>query len=213
MVDEQELQTLRTHYSGLADPDLVDAYFLGPDGFRGPEIWEIVRAEYAHRVAIGALSPGRLVAGSARVAAHWVIEELRGSFPSFKIDVQDPPSEGLEMEVDIPAQPGLVFDVGLNLQNDDELHLTAAGLWVSWFPCTDPVVTEEYLEAVRGLLSGEFRIAQHRSADRIVGAELQRPIATGWETVTRCAYAPPISGVWWPFSKESLTIVQNGPAA
>lgn len=213
MAEEQELQKLRTYYSGLADPDVAAAYSWGPDGFREPEIWEIVRAEYAHRVATGALSSGDFIGGSARAAAHWVIEELRRSFPSFKIEVQDPPSEGLEVEVDIPVQPGLLFGVGLSLQNDDELYLAAAGLCVSWYPCTDSVVAEGYLEAVRGLLSGEFRIAQHRRADRLVGAELQRPSATGWETVTRCHYAPPISGIWWPFSQKSLTIAQNGPAA
>jgi hypothetical protein len=33
-----------------------------------------------------------------------------------------------------PEQAGLSFAVSLNLQNVDELHLSAPGFWVEWFP-------------------------------------------------------------------------------
>ncbi len=38
------------------------------------------------------------------------------------------------VELEIPKQPGLDFDVNLNLQGD-ELHLNAGtGFWLEWFP-------------------------------------------------------------------------------
>jgi len=54
--------------------------------------------------------------------------------------------------MDIPAQPGLSFEVHLNLQNRDELHLVASAFWCEWFPCSNPKKVERYIEAVSGLL-------------------------------------------------------------
>jgi len=93
----------------------------------------------------------------------------------------------------IPRQPGLLFDVQLNLQNIDELHLNASALWVSWFPCTKPQIVEEYFEAVSGLLSGRFRILEHWRGTRVVRAELQRPSQEGWRTI---ASRHPITLAW-----------------
>ncbi len=89
-----------------------------------------------------------------------------------------------DIVMEIPVQSGLLFEVHLNLQNVDELHLSASALRVEWFPCTKPNKVEEYFEAVSGLLSGQYRILEHRRGKRAVRAELQRADASGFETIT-----------------------------
>src|SRR5512147_425907 len=67
----------------------------------------------------------------------------------------------VDINMDIKKQTGLDFDVNLNLQNIDELHLSAGSFWVEWYPCDEPHKVEEYFSAVKGLLSGEYRIREH----------------------------------------------------
>jgi hypothetical protein len=107
----------------------------------------------------------------------------------------------------IPAQPGLRFDVELNLQNRDELHVSAGALWVEWFPCTHPAEAEAYFDAVAGLLSGRLRILEHRRGTRAVKAELQRPSGSDWETIATWATL----SLPWP--RKTFVVVQNVPAA
>lgn len=131
-------------------------------------------------------------------------ERIRAAFPTLTMKLDLRP-EHVDLVLDIPAQPGLSFDVDRNLQNLDELHLVAKPLWVEWFPCTDPKKVEEYFEAVSGLLSGRFRILGHWRGKRTVRAELQRPDGSGWKTVanwlTLSALIP------WP--RKSFKVVQN----
>ena len=120
-----------------------------------------------------------------------------------KLDVSPDP---LELAMDIPAQHGLSFDVSLNLQNLDELHLNASSLWVEWFPCTNPKKVEEYFEAVSGLLSGEFCILEHWRGKYAVRAHLQRPVNGGWKTIaTWIDFFPSL--VPWP--AKTYNVVQN----
>jgi len=117
-----------------------------------------------------------------------------------RMDREDP---NLEIRVEIPAQPGLDFDVELNLQNGDELHLCAGALWVEWFPCTDPEETQAYFDAVSGLLSGRCRIVEQRRGRRPVRAELQRPVGEAWECI----------GSWatlsLPWPAKTQTVLRN----
>ena len=113
-----------------------------------------------------------------------VIAIVRSEFPHLRIDVAEnhPHVEAL---VEIPSQPGLDFDVCINLQNCDEFHLNAGEhFWVEWFPCNDPEVFQRYVEAVRGVLSGRFRIVEFFVFGRAIKAQLQRPSENGaWETI------------------------------
>jgi hypothetical protein len=101
-------------------------------------------------------------------------ERIRVAFPALAMNL-DLHHKHVDLAMDIPAQPGLSFHIHLNLQNVDELHLSASALWVEWFPCTNPKRVEEYFEAVSGLLSGQFRILEHWRGRRAVKAKLQRP--------------------------------------
>ena len=131
-----------------------------------------------------------------RSAVIRLFEEIRAAFPrlSMRLD-QNPPNVDLDM--DIPKQPGLTFGMNLNLQGD-ELHLSAHVFWLEWFPCTQPDVVEAYREAVHGLLSGVYRIREHYRGSRAFKAELQKPDGGGWQTI----------GTWyglaWPLPRRTV---------
>ena len=102
-----------------------------------------------------------------------LFDRIREAFPSLAMNLDPDPGDVVELSLDIPAQDGLDFWIGLNLQNEDELHLSAGELWASWFPCDDEPVREKYYLAVTGLLSGQNRIVEHMRGKRCVKAELQ----------------------------------------
>ena len=139
---------------------------------------------------------------AGRVAALGAFEMIRGSIPQLECRIDRAPRQ-VELAMEIPAQAGLLFDVELNLQNEDELHLCASALWVGWFPCTDAEVTRAFVDAVCGLLAGRYRILEHHRGRRVVKAELQRPTAHGWETLTGNSWM----GLPWP--RKRLLVVQN----
>jgi hypothetical protein len=139
--------------------------------------------------------------------AELAFNEIRESFPDLSCRIDREPPGGFDLELVFPGQPGLSFEIDLNLQNVDELHLNASGLWAEWFPCTKPDVLTRYVEAVRGVLAGSHRILQHRRGGRLVKSYLQRPVGESWETIAR--YSP---GISLPFLRCETTVVANSPA-
>jgi hypothetical protein len=115
-------------------------------------------------------------------AVFTLIDGLRAAFPRLEIKVQQDHPE-VDLNVDIPRQAGLPFDINLNLQ-EDELHLSVGGFWRSGHPCDRPDVLQWFQDAVAGLLSGSHRIVQHYRGRRVVSGELQRLDAGEWKTVT-----------------------------
>jgi hypothetical protein len=114
-------------------------------------------------------------------AVATIFREVQRSFPHLRMLLElDHPH--VDISMDIPEQEGLRFTVNLNLQGD-ELHMSAGGFWLEWFPCTDESVVRHFLEAVRGILSGRFRILQYSRWGRVIGAELQQPRDGDWETI------------------------------
>lgn len=112
------------------------------------------------------------------------LEQIRAAFPSLRIEIARD-HQHVEALADIPRQAGLDFDVGINLQNADELHLTAGShFWVEWFPCGDQEVFDQFVTAAKGVISGEYRIVESYALGRAVTAQLQRPNGRGWESVT-----------------------------
>lgn len=144
----------------------------------------------------------------ARVSEQYSIamstfERIRAAFPALEMNL-DLHHKHVELAMDIPAQPGLLFAVHLDLQNVDELSLSASALWVECFPCTNPKRVESYFDAVSGLLLGQYRILEYWRGNRAVKAKLQCPSKGGWETITgssRLLFVP------WP--PRELKIVQN----
>lgn len=113
--------------------------------------------------------------------------------------------EEVEVEMRIPRQPGLLFDVHVDLQHGDELFLVVANqFWVSWFPCTRRSVRESYVEAVCGVLSGAFRVFMVYSGSRYLKGYLQRPRGALWETI-----ASSHKSFALPFTRRREVALQN----
>ena len=132
-----------------------------------------------------------------------LFEGIRDAFPWLSMRLDREPAQ-VDLSMDIPRQPGLAFDVNLNLQGD-ELHLSAGAFWLEWFPCTRPDVVDAYREAVHGLISGAYRIREQYRGGKAFKAELQRPDRDGWQTI----------GTWygwaWPLPRRTVEkVLQNG---
>lgn len=140
-----------------------------------------------------------------REIAMDVFGRIQQRFPhlTMKLDSNHP---HVDVAFDIPQQSGLGFRLSLNLQNRDELHIVAGPFWCEWFPCTSPAKVDEYFNAVVGLIEGKYRILEHRRGSRCVKAELQKPMASGWETVARWL----IFSLPWP--RKEIRVLQNTAA-
>lgn len=127
---------------------------------------------------------------------------IQGMYPNLKMDIDEGHTQ-LDLAMNIPAQPGLAFNIHLNLQNEDELHLSAGAFWNSWFPCTDSEIVEKYIDAVTGLISGEYRIREHLKRGQAFRAELQTLQNGQWQTISNW-------GTWsLPWLRKSFRIMQN----
>ena len=137
-----------------------------------------------------------------RFAVIRLFEDIRSAFPSLSMRLdQNPPN--VDINVDIPQQTGLAFDMSLNLQGD-ELHLNAGAFHMEWFSCTRPDVVEAYREAVHGLLRGEYRIRERYRGGIPIKAELQRPNGRRWLTIATW------HGWAWPFPRRAFEkVLQN----
>lgn len=144
-----------------------------------------------------------------RAAIIALFEDVRAGFPKLMMALElDAPNVDLNM--DVQKQPGLAFDVNLNLQGD-ELHLLAGSFWLEWFPCTDVEVMAKYREAVTGLLSGDFRILEHRIGEWAVKAQLQRPVSDQWQTIGTWANVGSL--IPWPRTTHVLRNIPIDDAA
>lgn len=110
------------------------------------------------------------------------IDLIRKKFPKLHIEIGEE-EEGLHASAFIEEQPGLDFEVNINLQNCDELNLCAETLWGMWSPVGEEGVFEEFIDAVFGLLSGDYRIVEHRLWGFLIGNELQKPYGDEWQTI------------------------------
>jgi len=107
--------------------------------------------------------------------------KIGARFPSLRM--LEEPNAPVELSIRLPVQPGLSHEVWLALQNNDELHFSVGHFWLEWFPCTKPSRVSEYVAAVVGFLSGQYRVIEHYRGKRCVKAELQVPISDGWKTI------------------------------
>ena len=121
---------------------------------------------------------------TAREQFDRVVEELQRRFSGLKVRVDRDVHQQVQASANIPPQDGLDFGFHFTLQGD-ELHLQVGGsFWVEWFPCEDTAVTDEFIDAVAGIISGRYRIVEYSIAEAPVKAQLQRPAAGGqWHKV------------------------------
>ena len=139
-------------------------------------------------------------------AISQLLNDIQSAFPHLEMKLESNHPH-MDLNLDIPQQGSLQFDVNINLQGD-ELHLSAGHFWLEWFPCSDVRVVKAFREAVHGLLSGEFRILESYRGKRAIKAELQRPSADGWKTIgTWSALSLPIP--WRVTLKELRNIPET----
>lgn len=93
----------------------------------------------------------------------------------------------------LPVQAGLNYEIVLSLSNDDELHFVVGHFWIEYFPCTDSRVVEEFIDAVCGFMDGQYRILEHYRGADCIRADLQKPEAAGWKTLSTW------TRLHWPF--------------
>jgi hypothetical protein len=134
------------------------------------------------------------------------IRLVQEEYSNLQIAREDP-GEGYAAVAKILKQPGLDFEVEINLQNCDELHLCASSFWVEWFPCGDEAVFMRFMDALRGLISGKYRIRESSIFGHVIKAELQKLDESGqWKTITSSlnlkAFLP------W---KRTIRNIQNQP--
>ena len=134
--------------------------------------------------------------------AREIFESLRREFPKLAMEIIESP-EHTDIEMRLPAQTGLNYEVCLNLQNTDELQFNVDDFWAEWFPCTAPKIAESFHRAVSGFLAGEYRIEIYSRKGRPYKRLLQAPNLGSWETV----YTP--SSLHWPCLKPQIRHVQN----
>ncbi len=131
------------------------------------------------------------------------IELIRSEFPELQMEV-DLEHPEIHATADFPVQPGLGFFFHINLQNRDELHLWADVLWASWFPVGDDDVFEKFMDAVLGILSGEYRIVENRLLGTHLNAQLQKPCGHEWQTVFTSRAVPSLGFLPLPRTKRYI---------
>lgn len=65
---------------------------------------------------------------SPEEVAKEIFESLRREFPKLAMEIIESP-EHTDIEMSLPAQTGLDYEVCLNLQNIDELHFNVDDFW------------------------------------------------------------------------------------
>jgi len=110
-----------------------------------------------------------------------LFKAIQAEFPHLDMPLEyDHPH--LDLNMDIPRQEGLAFDINVYLDGD-ELHLCAGCFRLEWFPCNEADMVEKFRKAVCGLLSGRYRIVEHYRGTQPVKAQLQRPEGNAWQTI------------------------------
>lgn len=113
--------------------------------------------------------------------ASAAISAIACRFPS--LQMIEEPEAPVEMSIRLPVQLGLNHEVRLAFQNNDELHFSVGHFWLEWGPCSQPSCANDYIAAVTGFLSGEYRVVEHYLGKHCVKAELQSPSTSGWKTI------------------------------
>ena len=125
-----------------------------------------------------------------------LFEEIRDAFPRLSMRLDQEPVH-VDLQMDIPEQPGLAFRVNLTpgRRTAPDRWCVLAGV-VSVHPAEHIVAA--YREAVHGLVNGDYRIREHYRGGRAFKAELQRPYGDGWQTI----------GTWygwaWPVPRRTV---------
>ena len=126
---------------------------------------------------------------------------IKQSFPWLNIEEYENPN--VTIAWDIPTQKGLDFDIHLYLDSDI-LNIYASNMCCEFFPISSQKVVTFFIEAVIGLINGNYRIVNYLRNDLTYKSVLQRLQNSDWKTVSihRSFFTLP----WNKFREQ---IVQN----
>lgn len=127
-------------------------------------------------------SNAEMSAGCDAIATK-LFAELRLEFNSLVASLEIHPHPQVAISLTFDPQPGLQFRVILTLQGDEFGLGIGDAFWSEWYPCDDDEVVSRFRRAVRGVLTGEFRILETRLKGNPIKARLQQPTQSGWETI------------------------------
>ncbi|MEQ8245177.1 hypothetical protein [Fulvivirga sp.] len=136
--------------------------------------------------------------------AEKTFQKVQDTFPELNMTI-DYEDEHVDLSMVILEQNGLDFDIHLNLQNDDELHISTAFIWCQLFSAESSELVEFFFESVVGLISGEYRILQFVNKDKVYKSLLQKPNNENWETI----YTDH-GRFRMPWTRVDKNVIQNG---
>jgi len=136
--------------------------------------------------------------------AEKTFKEIQNHFPELNMTM-DYEHQYVDLSMDIPKQNGLDFDINLNLQNDDELHISTDYISCQLFSAESQELVDFFYESVLGIIKGEYRILQFVKKDKVYKSFLQKPNEEKWETIYRGYERLRI-----PWTKVDENIIQNG---
>jgi hypothetical protein len=114
------------------------------------------------------------------------VEKLTIAFPTLRLRSSiDQTEPHIQAVASIPPQDGVEYGIGFILVGD-ELHLEigTTNFYVPWFPSTDRVVVENFVDAVAGFIEGRHRVLETYIGEHVVKAELQAPNdSKSWRTI------------------------------
>lgn len=150
------------------------------------------------------------VALRAREERSSVLHGLQNLAAAFHLRIQMDPRPPFDLLAKFPHQPGLDFDMTVEMDMD-ELHLSVGPhLALEVWTHNHPERISEAIDDIRRLLTGEYRLVVYSHGETAVGTELQAPTSEKWEVV----------GGWWgdaPPDTERHQLVQevfqNAPRA
>ena len=115
-----------------------------------------------------------------------IFNRIQNEFPNLSMELDSDPSVPVDLLFTINKQDGLEFDISLNLQNFDEIHLSTCHIDCSFFPITKENVSETIINSVKGIISGNYRVVQIKNKKgKTIKSLLQRSEGDKWITTYR----------------------------
>lgn len=109
------------------------------------------------------------------------INKIRSHFGDLEI-IEEFNDKYLDLSFNIPRQLGLDFDINLNLQTD-ELHISMEFISASWFSIKSPEIVDLFIDTVKGLITGNYRIVQYWNKNKLIKCCLQKPAEAKWKNI------------------------------
>jgi hypothetical protein len=117
-----------------------------------------------------------------------LFQKIQTDFPDFEMTILDHDPNAPAAMV-IPVQSRITRRIFLDLQKTSVLNLSIGPVWLTWQPCDQEHIRDDYFATVCALLAGTCRFVEYRRGAEVVKAEIQRPHNQGWVKVRQWSIA------------------------